>query len=76
MSQMTPRTKKEEKKDESSKIKFDNAAFNSGLTTYIGNNLYGGQKSDVWNERWANLDPEDRGIRGTAGRQKEMSNQL
>ena len=75
MSGITPRSKVEEKKKED-KTKFDNAYFNSGLISYIGNNLYGGKPSDVWNKEWAGLDPENRGIRGTTGRQKEMSNQL
>jgi len=66
MARMAPRVKEEDKKKDENKTKFDNSEFNSGLTEHIGTTYYGGQKSDVWNKDWAELDPEERGIRGTA----------
>jgi len=68
-----PKKKKEEKE-----LKlFDNSAFQSGLTSYIGNHLYGGRKSSEWINEWTNQDElPKQGLRGTTNRQAAMAKQL
>ena len=75
MARMTPRIKEEDKKKDENKTKFDNREFNLGLTEHVGK-AFGGMDPSIWNKRWAELDPEERGIRGTAGRQAKMAEQL
>jgi hypothetical protein len=44
----TRKSKEEEKKEEKQKTVYDNKQFKSGITSYIGNSLFGGAPSTEW----------------------------
>ena len=76
MSQMTPRSKQEENKEEKKLDKFD---FVTGFNNQLLRNRFGGNP-DLFkdpDEGWNSLDPRgENGLRGTEGRRKEMISQL